>query len=160
MAEDVVSAKLIDSIVPINGNDALRLSRELATREGIFVGISGGATLAGAIAVAEKAQPGSNVLCMLPDTGERYLSTPLFDDIPADMTEEEKAIDRLSTPNCLTNAMVNRPCMMVCLGFLIMFIITVFVIAMDWMTPNNPNDRDFMVWGNPWTNDMDKTILV
>jgi len=98
LAEDVVSAKLIDSIVPINGNDALRLSRELATQEGIFVGISGGATLAGATAVAEKAEPGSNVLCMLPDTGERYLSTPLFDDIPADMTEEEHDIAR-STPN-------------------------------------------------------------
>jgi len=76
----------------------LRLSRALAREEGIFVGISGGATLAGAIAVAEKAAPGSNILCMLPDTGERYLSTPLFEDIPADMTEDEQEIAR-STPN-------------------------------------------------------------
>jgi cysteine synthase A len=98
LAEDTVNAKLIDDIVPIDGNDALRLSRALAREEGIFVGISGGATLAGAIAVAEKAAPGSNILCMLPDTGERYLSTPLFEDIPADMTEDEQEIAR-STPN-------------------------------------------------------------
>ncbi len=98
LTADVVVAKIIDAIVPIDGNDALRLARELATKEGIFVGISAGATLAGALAVAEKADPGSNVLCMLPDTGERYLSTPLFEDIPADMTEEEQEIAR-STPN-------------------------------------------------------------
>ena len=98
LAEDVVAAKLIDEIVPINGNDALKLSRALAQEEGIFVGISAGATLAGAVAVAEKAEPGANILCMLPDTGERYLSTPLFEDIPVDMTEDEQDIAR-STPN-------------------------------------------------------------
>ena len=98
LAEDVVNAKLIDSIIPIDGNDAMKLSRELAQKEGIFAGISGGATLAGAIAVAEKAAPGSNILCMLPDTGERYLSTPMFEDIPADMTDDEQNIAR-STPN-------------------------------------------------------------
>jgi len=98
LAEDVVDAKLIDGIVPIDGNDALRLSRSLAQDEGIFVGISAGATLAGALAVAEKAEPGSNILCMLPDTGERYLSTPLFEDIPADMNDDEQDIAR-STPN-------------------------------------------------------------
>ena len=98
LTEDVVTAAHIDGIVPIDGNDALRLSRELAQKEGIFVGTSAGATLAGALAVAEQAEPGSNVLCMLPDTGERYLSTPLFDDIPVEMTEEEQIIMR-STPN-------------------------------------------------------------
>ena len=98
LTEDVVEAKLIDRIIPIPGDDALRLSKSLARDEGIFVGISGGATLAGALAVAEKAEPGSNILCMLPDTGERYLSTPLFDGIPEDMTEEEVGISR-STPN-------------------------------------------------------------
>jgi cysteine synthase A len=98
LAEDVVNAKLIDSIIPIDGNDAMKLSKELAQKEGIFSGISGGATLAGAIAVAEKAAPGSNILCMLPDTGERYLSTPMFEDIPADMTDDEQKIAR-STPN-------------------------------------------------------------
>ena len=98
LAEDVVAAKLIDGIVPIDGNDALHLSRRLAQEEGIFVGISAGATLAGAVAIAEKAAPGANILCMLPDTGERYLSTPLFEDIPVDMSEDEQDIAR-STPN-------------------------------------------------------------
>ena len=98
LTEDVVDAKLIDEILPIAGDDALALSRSLARDEGIFVGISAGATLAGALAVAEKAEPGSNVLCMLPDTGERYLTTPLFDGIHDDMTEEEVAISQ-STPN-------------------------------------------------------------
>ena len=97
LAEDVVAAELIDEIVPINGQDALRLSRELAQREGIFTGISGGATLAGALQVAERAPAGANILCMLPDTGERYLSTVLFEDIPANMTEREIEISQ-STP--------------------------------------------------------------
>jgi len=98
LTEDVVDAKLIDAVLPINGDDALRLSKSLASDEGIFVGITAGATLAGAMAVAEQAEPGANILCMLPDTGERYLSTPLFEDIPADMTAEEEEISR-STPN-------------------------------------------------------------
>ena len=98
LTEDVVNAKLIDDIVAINGNDALRLSKSLATEEGIFVGISGGATLAGALAVAEQAQDGANILCMLPDTGERYLSTILFEDIPEEMTDDEYGLSR-STPN-------------------------------------------------------------
>ncbi len=98
LTEDAVNAGLIDDIVPIAGDDALDLARSLARDEGIFVGISAGATLAGALAVAENAEPGSNILCMLPDTGERYLSTPLFDGIPADMTDEEQEIAH-STPN-------------------------------------------------------------
>jgi len=97
LTEDVVAADLIDAIMPISGDVALRLSKALATSEGIFVGISAGATLAGAIAVAEQAEPGANILCMLPDTGERYLSTPLFDGILADMTADELEISR-STP--------------------------------------------------------------
>ena len=98
LTEDVVNAGLIDDIVPIDGNDALRLSRALAREEGIFVGTSGGATLSGALKVAAQAAPGSNVLCMLPDTGERYLSTPLFEDIREEMSEEEVSIS-MSTPN-------------------------------------------------------------
>jgi cysteine synthase A len=88
----------VDAILPINGADALRLSRQLATMEGIFTGISGGATFAAALQVAAKAPDGSRILCMLPDTGERYLSTPLFDDIVVDMSDEEIAISH-STPN-------------------------------------------------------------
>ena len=73
--------KLVDRIVPINGADAMRLSRELARQEGIFVGITAGATFAGALRSAQSAPAGATVLCMLPDTGERYLSTPLFADV-------------------------------------------------------------------------------
>ncbi len=98
LTEDAVAQKFIDRIVPVNGADALRLSRDLARKEGIFVGISGGATLAGALQVAADAPAGSTILCMMPDTGERYLSTPLFADIPADMTAEEIEIAQ-STPN-------------------------------------------------------------
>lgn len=98
LTEDVVSAKLIDDIVPINGNDALRLAKALATEEGIFVGISAGATLAGALAVAAQAPDGANILCMLPDTGERYLSTILFEDIAEEMSDDEYGLSR-STPN-------------------------------------------------------------
>ena len=97
LAEDALDDGLVDEILPIQGLDAMRLARELAQKEGIFTGISGGATFAGALAVSEKAPEGSSILCMLPDTGERYLSTPMFEDIPADMTDEEIEISR-STP--------------------------------------------------------------
>ncbi len=94
---DAVDMKLIDRILPIANAEAIRCSKDLATKEGIFVGITSGATFAGALKVAAGAEKGSNILCMLPDTGERYLSTPLFADIAADMNEEELAISR-STP--------------------------------------------------------------
>jgi cysteine synthase len=103
LAEDVVAAKLIDEIVPVNGGEALRLARELAQKEGIFVGTSSGATLAGALTICKSAPTGANVLAMLPDTGERYLSTPLFADVPAEMTDEELAISR-STPRARFDA--------------------------------------------------------
>ena len=75
----------------------MQLSRELAQLEGIFVGTSSGATLAAALAVAQRAPKGANIVCMLPDTGERYLSTPLFESIPEQMTAEEFDSSR-STP--------------------------------------------------------------
>ena len=84
-----VSEALIDRVVPVAGADALRCARELARREGIFAGITGGATLAGALQIASGAAPGSRILALLPDTGERYQSTPLFADVPVDMTDEE-----------------------------------------------------------------------
>jgi len=94
---DAVATGVIHRILSIAGADAMRCSRELAQKEGIFVGITAGATFAGALEVCRQAPKGATVLCMLPDTGERYLSTPLFADIPVDMTEEETAISR-STP--------------------------------------------------------------
>jgi cysteine synthase A len=97
LTSDAVDMKLIDRILPIPNAEAIRCSKDLATKEGIFVGITSGATFAGALKVAAGADKGSSILCMLPDTGERYLSTPLFADIAADMNEEELAISR-STP--------------------------------------------------------------
>jgi cysteine synthase A len=99
LAADAKAAGYIDAIVPVNGGEALRFARELATREGIFVGVSAGAAVAAALKVAETAPKGSTILAMLPDTGERYLSTPLFDDVAVDMTPEEEAISK-SSPLC------------------------------------------------------------
>ncbi len=98
LTEDALKAELADRVLPVNGQAALEASRELARTEGIFAGISGGATLTGGLEVAAEAPEGSNILCMLPDTGERYLSTPLFDAIEADMNAEETEISK-STPN-------------------------------------------------------------
>ncbi len=97
LVDQVTAAHRIDGFVPIDGKDSLRCARELALKEGIFVGISAGATFSGALQVAQSAPQGTNILCMLPDTGERYLSTPLFDDIAVEMTEEEMELSR-STP--------------------------------------------------------------
>jgi len=94
---DAVEMKVMDRLVTVPGAEAIRCSKELARKEGIFVGITAGATVAGALKLAAEVDKGSTMLCMLPDTAERYLSTPLFADVPADMTEEELAISR-STP--------------------------------------------------------------
>ncbi|MGN6488249.1 MAG: cysteine synthase A [Devosia sp.] len=97
ITDEAVSEKLIDQVLTIAGPEAMKNSQALAQKEGIFVGITAGATFAGALKVAETAPAGSTILCMLPDTGERYLSTPLFADIATDMTPDEEAIS-LSTP--------------------------------------------------------------
>jgi cysteine synthase len=97
IAGEAIDMKLIDRVLPISGPEAIQCSKDLATKEGIFVGITSGGTLAGALRIAREAEKGANILCMLPDTGERYLSTPLFADVPADMTPEEVEIAR-STP--------------------------------------------------------------
>ena len=89
---------VISRIITIAGPDAMKNAKALAQQEGIFVGISAGATGAGALEVAKTAEPGSTILAMLPDTGERYLSTPLFGDIVIDMNDEEVSISK-STPN-------------------------------------------------------------
>jgi cysteine synthase len=89
---DAVDLGLADQLLPIAGPEALKWSQELAKKEGIFVGITSGATFAGALKIAAEAPKGSNILAMLPDTAERYLSTPLFADIPAEMTDEEREI--------------------------------------------------------------------
>ena len=97
---DAVSSKAISQVLRITNADAMRCSKDLAKKEGIFVGITSGGTFAGALQVASQAPKGSTILCMLPDTGERYLSTPLFADVSPDMNEEEWEIAR-STPGCI-----------------------------------------------------------
>jgi len=89
---------VIDRLITIPGPDAIRCSQDLAREEGIFVGITSGATFAGALKVCEDAAKGSNILCMLPDTGERYLSTPLFAEAAEEMNATEIGISS-STPN-------------------------------------------------------------
>ncbi len=92
LADDALSTGLVDRLLPISGSDALRVARELAQHEGIFCGISGGATVAAAVELAKHAPAGANILAMVPDTGERYLSTPLFDHITDEMSQEEERI--------------------------------------------------------------------
>jgi len=85
---DVLNREIFDQLIPVTDERAIELSKRLAAEEGIFVGISSGATLAAAFEVAEKAEEGSVILAMLPDTGERYLSTPLFEGVNEGSDEE------------------------------------------------------------------------
>jgi len=78
---DVLNREVFDELYTVTDDRAIEVARKLAAEEGIFVGISSGATLATALDVAAKAEPGSVLLAVLPDTGERYFSTPLFADI-------------------------------------------------------------------------------
>lgn len=91
---EVLNRAVPDEIIPVTDEEAIVASRRLAASEGIFTGISGGGTFAAAMKVAEKAPAGAVVLAMLPDTGERYLSTALFEGIQ-DGSDTEEA---LSTP--------------------------------------------------------------
>ena len=79
---DVLDRDVFDELRAVSDDRAIEVSRELAHKEGIFTGISAGATLATALDVAADAPAGSVILAMLPDTGERYLSTPLFEGVP------------------------------------------------------------------------------
>ena len=78
---DVLNPKVFDQLLPVTDEEGKETARRLAREEGLFVGISSGATVAAALKAAERAEPGSVLLAMLPDTGERYLGTYLFDDI-------------------------------------------------------------------------------
>lgn len=86
-----------DDLIAVAGTDGIAWARQLAAREGILTGISGGASFAVAMQIAEKAEPDTVILAMLPDTGERYLTTPLFEGIPEEMDDDEMALS-LSTP--------------------------------------------------------------
>ena len=95
--QEALDKKYFNERVAIAGAEGVKWARALAQKEGIFTGISGGSTFAVALQVAEKAAAGSVILAMLPDTGERYLTTPMFEGIAEDMDEEETRISK-STP--------------------------------------------------------------
>ena len=78
----VLNRDVPHEIVPVTDQESIQAARDLARKEGIFCGISGGGTFAAALQVAERAERGAVILAMLPDTAERYLSTPLFEGIP------------------------------------------------------------------------------
>ncbi len=85
---DVLNREIFDELLPVSDDESIAVSKELAAKEGIFTGISSGATLAAALSVARNAPEGSVILAMLPDTGERYLSTPLFEGVNEDSDDE------------------------------------------------------------------------
>ncbi len=95
--QETIDKKFYDEIVPVSSNDGIKWAQELAKREGIITGISGGSTFSVAMDVAKRAPNGSVILCMLPDTAERYLSSPLFESIEAEMDLNEIEISK-STP--------------------------------------------------------------
>tara|TARA_B100000575_G_scaffold80504_1_gene63195 strand:- start:5026 stop:6048 length:1023 start_codon:yes stop_codon:yes gene_type:complete len=90
--QESIDKKYYDELIPVSGDDGLFWSHELAKKEGIITGVSGGSTFAIAVAVAKKAKKGSNILCMLPDTAERYMSSVLFDSIKSEMNDDEKKL--------------------------------------------------------------------
>lgn len=98
LLETAQAAKSFDEVMPVDPKKALETSRLLASKEGIFTGISGGASMAVALQIASTAPPGTNICAILADTSERYLSTPLYEPIAADMDEGELVISK-STPN-------------------------------------------------------------
>jgi cysteine synthase A len=98
ITEDAIAMNLIDMLIPVEGPEAIATSSRLAKEEGIFTGISGGATIACALKACASAEDGAVLLAMVPDTAERYLSTPLFAAIEADMNADEVSISE-SSPN-------------------------------------------------------------
>ncbi len=92
---DVLDRKVAHQNIPVTDDEAIATSKALATKEGIFCGISSGGTFAAALKVAEQAEEGSVILAMLPDTGERYLSTPLFADVPDGPDEAQELLEGL-----------------------------------------------------------------
>jgi cysteine synthase A len=92
---DVLDRNVAHENITVTDEESIAASHALAQKEGIFCGISSGGTFAAALKVAEKAAPGSTILAMLPDTGERYLSTPLFENIPEGPDEGQDLLEGL-----------------------------------------------------------------
>jgi len=101
--QEAIDSSFYDEVTPIAGAEGIKWAKALAQKEGILTGISGGASFAVAHQIAERAPAGSLILCMLPDTGERYMTTPLFEGIEPEMDEEEVALS-MSTPGFQLNA--------------------------------------------------------
>ena len=97
ITSEAVDKGVINKIIKTPHEEGIKWAQALAQKEGIFTGISAGSTFAGAIEVANNANPGETILCMLPDTGERYISTPLFGDVETEMSNEEREM-AASTP--------------------------------------------------------------
>jgi len=95
--QEAIDNNYYDELIPVPGTSGIEWAQKLAAQEGIMTGVSGGSTFAIAMQIADKAASGSVILCMLPDTSERYLSSPLFEGIPEDMSEEEATLSK-STP--------------------------------------------------------------
>lgn len=95
--EQSLDNKYFDECVSVRASAGINMSRRLAAEEGIITGISGGSSFAVGYELARKVAPGTNILVMLPDTAERYLTSPLFDGILEDMSAEERGISE-STP--------------------------------------------------------------
>lgn len=95
--QESIDNNYYDELLPVAGADGMEWSKKLAQQEGIFTGVSGGSTFAVSMKIAEKVSKGSTILCMLPDTGERYLSSPLFENVAEAMSESEVALSQ-STP--------------------------------------------------------------
>jgi len=96
--EEGIKDRVYDEYLPVPGAQAIQTAQQLAKTQGILTGISGGGSMYAAIEMAKKAPEGSVLCCIIADTGERYLSTPLFESIAADMNDEEREI-AMSTPN-------------------------------------------------------------
>ena len=85
---EILDPSVTDELVLVSDEESLETARDLARLEGIFCGISCGATMAGALKIAAEVAPGQTFCVMLPDTGERYLSTPLFEHLTEDSDDE------------------------------------------------------------------------
>jgi cysteine synthase A len=96
--QEGIDSSFYDEVIPVAAADGVEWARALAKKEGIHTGMSGASTFAAALQIANTAPAGSVILCMLPDTGERYLSSALFDGIEAEMTDEERELSQ-STPS-------------------------------------------------------------
>ncbi len=95
--QESIDHKFYDKIIPVSSNSGIEWAQKLAKYEGIITGISGGSTFAVTMEIAQQAEANSVILCMLPDTAERYLSSPLFENIEENMSDEELALSK-STP--------------------------------------------------------------